>query len=183
MTKRVLMLIGIVAIVFLGTVVIKSFNKNIFLNPKGVKMKITTVFSDKEKIPAKYTCDGDDISPELLITDVPAEAKSLVLIVDDPDAPMGNFTHWLLYNIPVNTTKISSQSIPKGAVQGINDFARLNYGGPCPPSGIHRYFFKLYAIDKVLDLNSGATKSELEKAIKSHVIKKFELIGLYSRKR
>lgn len=182
MAKNVFILIGILAIVFFTVVGLKSFNKSIFENKKGVKMKITTAFSHQERIPAKYTCDGEDISPEIEISDVSEGAKSLVLIIDDPDAPMGTFTHWVLYNIPAETTKISSKNLPKEALQGVNDFARLNYGGPCPPSGVHRYFFKLYAIDKLLDLKAGATKEEVEKSIKGHILEKTELIGLYSRK-
>lgn len=146
------------------------------------KMKLTTDFSHNEKIPAKYTCDGENFSPELLISEIPQNTKSLALIVDDPDAPMGTFTHWLLYNIPADTTKISSKAIPEGAMQGLNDFGTTKYGGPCPPFGIHRYFFKLYALDNVSDLKPNATKSEIQNAIRNHIIEKTELIGLYSRK-
>lgn len=144
-------------------------------------MKLTSVFSHNESIPPKYTCDGEDAAPELMISDVPAEAESLVLIVDDPDAPMGTWVHWLLYNIPVNTTKINAQKLPEGTKQGMTDFKRIGWGGPCPPSGTHRYFFKLYAIDRYLDLPEDVTKSQLERAIKDHVIEKTELIGLYKK--
>lgn len=144
-------------------------------------MKLTTVFDNNTNIPSKYTCDGEDLAPELTISEVPKEAKELVLIVDDPDAPMGTWVHWLLYNIPVQTTKIDAKNLPAGAKQGMTDFGRVGWGGPCPPSGTHRYFFKLYAIDKTLELPAGATKPQLEKAIKDDIIEKVELIGLYKR--
>lgn len=146
-------------------------------------MKLTSVFLNEEKISSKYTCDGEDISPELTISDVPDTAKSLVLIVDDPDAPVGIFVHWLLYNIPPTTKKINSKDIPVGAIQGMTDFGRVGYGGPCPPSGSHRYFFKLYAIDKVLDLPAGVQKAQLERAIINNIIEKTQLIGLYARRK
>lgn len=149
---------------------------------KGGNMKITTDFEHNAKIPSKYTCDGDDLAPVLTISDVPEGAKELVLIVDDPDAPMGTWVHWLLYNIPVRTAKIDNNNLPTVVKQGFTDFKRLGWGGPCPPYGEHRYFFKLYAIDKTLDLPEGATKPKLEAAINGHVIEKAELIGLYQRK-
>lgn len=145
-------------------------------------MKLESVFVQGEKIPSKYTCDGQNIAPELVISDVPKEAKSLVLIVDDPDAPIGNFVHWVLYNIPPNTAQIISQKIPQGSIEGRTSFGSIGYGGPCPPSGSHRYFFKLYAVDKTLDLPSGATKAQVENAIKESIIEKSELMGVYSRK-
>jgi len=150
-------------------------------------MQLKTVFDDGEKIPKKYTCDGDDISPELLISDVPKEAKSLTLIVDDPDAPVGTFTHWVLYNLPADTIKIeeniqAAEILSNGAMHGVTNFNRIGYGGPCPPWGTHRYFFKLYAIDMVLNLPKRATKKQVEAAIKGHIVEEVELIGLYSRK-
>jgi len=148
---------------------------------KEKKMKLTTVFEHNKNIPSIYTCDGEDLAPELTISDVPANAKELVLIVDDPDAPMGTWVHWLVYNIPANTTKIDAKNLPQGSKQGITDFGRIGWGGPCPPSGTHRYFFKLYAIDEALELKEGLTKSQLEHAIKGHVIEQDELIGLYKR--
>lgn len=156
--------------------------KEDFVNIKEGNMKLTTVFANNESIPSKYTCDGEDATPELTISDVPKDAKSLVLIVDDPDAPMGTWVHWLIYNLPVSTTKINAKNLPQEAKQGMTDFGRVGWGGPCPPSGTHRYFFKLYAIDKALDLPVGVTKSQLEQAIKDHIIEKTELIGLYKRK-
>lgn len=177
-------LILILIIVFLSLgVILKSHNEH-KVNLGKIKegnMKLTTVFADGEKIPSKYTCDGEDLAPELTITDVPDYAKSLVLIVDDPDAPMGTWVHWLLYNIPTDTTKINAKNLPAEVKSGITDFGRVGWGGPCPPSGTHRYFFKLYAIDKVLDLPQGATKAQLESAIKDHIIEEDQIIGLYQR--
>lgn len=144
-------------------------------------MKLTTVFEHNGRIPSEYTCDGQDLAPQLTISDVPENAKSLVLIVDDPDAPSGTWVHWLLYNIPTNTTVINANNLPIEAKQGMTDFGRASWGGPCPPSGTHRYFFKLYAIDTILDLPEGATKTQLEQAIQDHIIEKAELIGLYKR--
>ena len=150
---------------------------------KGGKMKLTSVFAHNEKIPSEYTCDGHDLAPVLTVSEVSAEAQELVLIVDDPDAPMGTWVHWLVYNLPSDTVKIDADNLPAEAKQGITDFGRSGWGGPCPPSGTHRYFFKLYALDKKLYLPAGITKAELEKVIKDHIIEKTELIGLYKRNR
>lgn len=175
-------IISIVVMVLLG---IKFFaissNNIISANNKEGKMKITSVFENEDKIPSKYTCDGEGLAPELTISEVPKNALSLVLIVDDPDAPMGVFTHWLLYNIPVDTKSISAANIPTDAIAGMTDFGKTGYGGPCPPFGTHRYFFKLYAIDTKLSLPHNVRKDALEKAIEGHVIEKAELIGLYAR--
>lgn len=177
----ILIVIFIIVFVILS-VILKSNNDNVNLkNIKEGNMKLTTAFADGEKIPSKYTCDGEDLAPELTISQVPDGAKSLVLIVDDPDAPMGTWVHWLLYNIPIDTTEIDANNLPIEAKSGITDFGRIGWGGPCPPSGTHRYFFKLYAIDKTLDLPQGATKAQLVAAIKDHVIEETQLIGLYKR--
>jgi len=148
---------------------------------KEANMKITSVFEHNTNIPSIYTCDGDDLAPELTITEVPDGTKELVLIVDDPDAPIGTFVHWVLYNIPPTTTKIDNRNLPKGAKQGHTDFGRNSWGGPCPPSGVHRYFFKLYAIDKTLEFKEGVKKRQIENEIEEHIIEKAELIGLYKR--
>lgn len=183
MAKKILIVTGLIFIVFCSVVAIKLTEKRADSGYKEGTMKITTDFLHQESIPKKYTCDGEDSTPEISVEGVPEEAKSLALILDDPDAPMGTFVHWLLFNIPPNTTKITSKPLPAGSIQGFNDFGRVNYGGPCPPSGVHRYFFKLYALDKTLDLKEGATKAQLESAMKGHIIEKTELIGLYTRKR
>ncbi|MEW6116632.1 MAG: YbhB/YbcL family Raf kinase inhibitor-like protein [Nitrospirota bacterium] len=140
------------------------------------------VFKDNSPIPSKYTCDGNDVNPPLVIENVPSNAKSLVLIVDDPDAPMGTWVHWVVWNIEPKTKEIKEHSLPKGAIQGINDFKKHDYGGPCPPSGTHRYFFKLYALDATLNLPSSARKADVEKAMKGHIISQGQLVGLYSKK-
>ena len=149
----------------------------------GAKMKITSsAFQQGGNIPSKFTCDGANTSPPLQISDMPSEAKSLVLIVDDPDAPSGLFTHWAVWNISPQTSAIAEGSTPKGA-QGTNDFGKSGYGGPCPPSGTHRYYFKIFALDREVVLPSGAKRSELNTAMKGHVIAQGELMGRYSRKK
>ena len=145
-------------------------------------MKLTSpVFQNNEKIPPKYTCDGEDISPPLEIAEVPAETKSLVLISDDPDAPGGSWIHWLVWNIDPAITEIAENTVPTGAVEGITSFGKTGYGGPCPPSGTHRYFFKLYALDTRIDLTAEADKEKLEQAIEGHILDQVKLIGLYDR--
>lgn len=138
-------------------------------------------FKNNEFIPAKYTCDGDNVNPSLTIKDVPQNTQSLVLIVDDPDAPMGTWTHWTLWNIDPNTTQIQENSIPVNAIQGITSWGKPGYGGPCPPSGTHRYFFKLYALDVTLDLNPNSSVNDLYSAIQNHTLTKTEFMGKYSR--
>ncbi len=155
-------------------------------------MKLASpVFKPNDKIPAKYTCDGQDLSPPLQIADVPTQAKSLVLIVDDPDAPGGDFVHWTIWNIDPKTTVIAENSLPTGiasagtdsalAIEGKTDFGKNGWGGPCPPSGIHHYHFKLFALDAVLDLKTSAAKNEIKKAMHGHVLAQTELVGLYQR--
>ena len=139
-------------------------------------------FKHNESIPSKFTCDGADINPPLMIENVPSETKSLALIVDDPDAPAGTWVHWILWNLGPSTKEIKENSVPSGALQGINDFRKSDYGGPCPPSGTHRYFFKLYALDMILSLGPKAKKAELERGMNGHIVAKGELIGLYKRK-
>ena len=131
-------------------------------------------------IPIRYTCNGMDTSPELTIDGVPGNAKSLVLIMDDPDAPVGTFVHWIIWNMPPDTKTLKTGQTPPG-IQGMTDFRKRGYGGPCPPSGVHRYYFKLYALDTLLDINTGSGKSNVEQAIKGHIIDKAELIGLFKR--
>ena len=144
-------------------------------------MKLTSsVFANNGAIPSEFTCDGDDISPHLSISDVPKNAKSLALIMDDPDAPVGIFIHWVVWNIPPDTKEIKKGEEPRG-VQGMTSFRRQGYGGPCPPSGTHRYFFKLYALDTELNLPEGSTKHDLENAMQSHIIAQAQLMGTYKR--
>jgi hypothetical protein len=139
-------------------------------------------FEHTKPIPARYTCEGSDINPPLHIEDIPEQSKSVALIVDDPDAPSANpWVHWLIWNVDPKTREIREDQVPAGAQQGTNDFHKQSYGGPCPPSGTHRYFFKLYALDTKLDLKPKAVKKNLEDAMKGHIIAHAELIGLYKR--
>ena len=137
------------------------------------------VFKNNGFIPQKYTCDGNDVNPPLNIEGVPKETQSLALIVDDPDAPMGTWDHWVVWNIPP-AEKIMENSVP--GTEGLNDFRRRSYGGPCPPSGTHGYFFKVYALDTRLDLSPSSRKKDVERAMKGHVIAEGELVGLYRRR-
>jgi len=152
------------------------------------KFSITsTAFKEGEPIPQKYTCDEQDVSPSLEWLSPPSNAKSFALIADDPDAPMGTWVHWVIFNIPPSTTGLSEnvppkQSLPNGALQGKNDFGNYGYGGPCPPGGTHRYYFKLYALDTTLKLSSGSTKADLLKAMEGHIVAQAQLMGRYSRK-
>ncbi len=146
----------------------------------GAKMKVTSsAFQEGGDIPSKFSRDGGNVNPPLHIEGTPANAKSLVLIVDDPDAPVGLFTHWLVWNIAPKTTEVPEKGMPKGAVQGTNDYPNLGYGGPQPPSGTHRYYFKIFALDQTLDLRSGAKREELDKAMSGHVIAQGQLMGRY----
>jgi len=139
-------------------------------------------FASGQSIPSKYSCDGENTNPPLQIASVPAAAKSLVLIADDPDAPGGLFTHWLVWNIDPKTNSIGEGSAPNGT-QGKNGFGKLGYGGPCPPSGTHRYFFKVFALDKTLELSAGASRKQLDAAMQGHVVGEGELMGRYARKK
>lgn len=154
------------------------------LQPKlKTNMQIASpAFQNNQSVPEKYTCDGDNVSPPLVFSEVPKEAKALVLINDDPDAPAGTWVHWTLWNIPLQTEKIEENSVPQEATEGVTSFGKPGYGGPCPPSGTHRYFFKLYALDTTLDLDSSSDVKKLEAALQGHVLQQAELVGLYSRK-
>ncbi|HYA27026.1 MAG TPA: YbhB/YbcL family Raf kinase inhibitor-like protein [Thermodesulfovibrionales bacterium] len=172
---------GYKAILFSLTLV---FCLSINLYGKEVQMKISsTAFGHNKPIPKKYTCDGSDVNPPLKFEEIPANARSLALIVDDPDAPMGTWVHWVVWNIDPKTTEIKENSVPKGSMQGMNDFRKHDYGGPCPPSGTHRYFFKLYALDMTLNIGTSAGKTALESSMKGHILAEEQLIGLYERSR
>ncbi|OGE81666.1 MAG: phosphatidylethanolamine-binding protein [Candidatus Doudnabacteria bacterium RIFCSPHIGHO2_01_FULL_43_23] len=145
-------------------------------------MKIqSSVFENNQNIPKKFTCDGADISPPLKIFGVPKNAQSLALIVDDPDAPGGTFVHWTMWNIPVEILEIQEGVTPAESIEGITSFGTTGYGGPCPPSGIHRYFFKIYALEDKLNLSDDADKSQLFEAMKGRILDEAELVGLYKR--
>ena len=151
---------------------------------KTGKMKITsTALTEGGAIPRKYTCDGPNLNPPLAIEGAPAQAKSLALIVDDPDAPRGTWNHWLVWNIDPKTTELKENSVPPGAVQGTTDFGSAKYGGPCPPSGTHRYFFRVYAVDTTLNLTARAKRADLDKALAGHVLAEGTLMGKYARGR
>lgn len=138
----------------------------------------SSAFENNKLIPSKYTCDGDDINPPLTIEGLPEVTKSLVLIVDDPDAPMGTWDHWIVWNINP-TNKIGPDTVP--GTEGTNSFGKQSYGGPCPPSGTHRYFFKVYALDTKLDLKTSSRKKDVEKTMQTHVLAQGQLVGLYHR--
>jgi Raf kinase inhibitor-like YbhB/YbcL family protein len=161
---------------------------------KPMNLQITsTAFAEGQSIPQKYTCQGSDVSPPLKWSGAPAHTKSFALIADDPDAPdpkapKMTWVHWVLYDLPATTTELAENiaktpTLPNGAKQGITDFMRVGYGGPCPPpGGAHRYFFKLYALDTVLNLKPGVTKNDLLKAMEDHILAQGQLMGMYQRK-
>ena len=172
--------LGVGVMIFLTNTQKKEMNFAPSLEINTNIMKITSsAFAHNQKIPSKYTCDGDNISPPLTIEDIPANTKSMVLIVDDPDAPSGTWVHWTVWNIDPNKTEIIESNIP--GVEGITSFGKPGYEGPCPPSGVHRYFFKLYALDNLLNLSTLIDASQLEQAMEGHILSQAELMGSYSR--
>src|SRR6266705_1883006 len=158
-------------------------------NHKENKMEFkltSTSFKEGEPIPRQHTCDGVNVSPALEWSGAPPTAKTFAIICDDPDAPSGTWVHWVLYNLPADKIGLvenvpATEKVPGDGLQGTNDFKKIGYGGPCPPSGTHRYFFKIYALDNELPLKPGATKADLEKAMDGHVISQGQLIGTYRR--
>jgi len=138
-------------------------------------------FNDNGRIPPVYTCDGEDINPTLEFHDVPEEAHSLTLIVEDPDSPGKTWVHWVLFNINPHTNILHEDSVPDGAIETVTDFGNKGYGGPCPANGIHRYKFKLFALDTLLDLTEDVTRDEIEDAMENHILESAELTGLYTR--
>ena len=161
-------------------ILILGFRPQVQAAPQGGKMELTSpAFKHNDFIPSSYTCDGQDINPPLGVKGIPSGAKSLALIVDDPDAPAKTWVHWVVCDISV-VTEIKENSIP--GTQGINDGQQIGYGGPCPPSGVHRYFIKIYALDTLLNLQAGVNKKTLEKAMQGHILDQAELIGLYKRR-
>jgi Raf kinase inhibitor-like YbhB/YbcL family protein len=154
---------------------------------KNTMQLTSNAFKEGQPIPVQHTCDGKDLSPPLKWTGAPPGTKSFALIVDDPDAPVGTWVHWVLYDVPGNATELS-EGVPKtqyvagNAKQGMNDFKHLGYGGPCPPPGkAHRYFFKLYALDHVIGIKPGTTKKDVEAAMQTHVLAQSQLMGTYQR--
>lgn len=146
----------------------------------------SNAFDEGGLIPSKYTCDGVDVSPPLRWDGIPEGAASIALICDDPDAPMGTWVHWVLFNLPARAKELAEniptdETLTDGTRQGINDFGKIGYGGPCPPGGTHRYFFKIYALDAQLDLAPGANKSQLLEAMEGHILAQGQLMGKYKR--
>jgi len=154
---------------------------------KNSSIQITSIaFTEGEAIPRQYTCDGVNVSPPLEWTGVPKTARTIALVTDDPDAPAGTWVHWVLYNLPATNIGMvenlpATENLKAGGFQGKNDFGKIGYGGPCPPSGTHRYFFKIYAVDGELPLPAGATKAELLKAMEGHIVGQGQLMGTYRR--
>jgi Raf kinase inhibitor-like YbhB/YbcL family protein len=142
---------------------------------------VSTAFSANTVIPINYTCDGLNVSPPLTFSDTPKDTKSFVLIVEDPDAPKPNFTHWVVYDIPGSVLQFLEGEVPKGSVEGMNDFGELGYGGPCPPWGTHRYVFNLAALDTSFGLPEGISKADIKKKMQSHIIETAQIVGLYMR--
>lgn len=188
MQKNILMLV--VALPLLLFYSCKNGKQAEIKTEGGEKMEITltsTAFEDNAMIPAKYTCDGEDISPPLKWDGVPKGTKSIALICDDPDAPIGTWAHWVLFNLPLQTRELQENfpddaTLPNGASQGISDFGRTGYGGPCPPGGTHRYFFKIYALDIKIYSGAAANKAQLEKAMAGHILAQGKLMGKYKRR-
>jgi len=182
------MLLKLLYSLFLTILVCSCQSKNPANKIKGgEKMEIkSSAFKEGEIIPGKYTCDNIDISPPLEWSEVPDGTKTFALICDDPDAPMGTWVHWVLFNLPANILGLSENTpklevLKNGARQGINDFGKIGYGGPCPPGGTHRYYFKIYALDKELESKPGITKKELLKAMEGHILAEAQLMGRYKR--
>lgn len=147
------------------------------------KMQLSSAaFANNRLMPEKYSCRGANINPPLRIKNPPADTKSFAIIVHDPDAPGQDWVHWTVWNLPSSTTEIVEGSLPVGAVEGMTDFGKPGYGGPCPPSGKHRYFFEIYALDTLLDLEPAASRAALESAMEGHVLAKAESIGLFAAK-
>lgn len=151
-------------------------------NPYRAMQLTSPAFGHNQSIPPAYTCDADDVNPPLETSGVPQAAQSLVLIVDDPDAPRGDWVHWTIWNIRPDVKEIGENSVPAGGVEGLTDFGRTGWGGPCPPSGEHRYQFKLYALDTTLNLDQSAKKADVERAMQNHVLDQTVLVGLYRRR-
>jgi Raf kinase inhibitor-like YbhB/YbcL family protein len=172
---RILPLVVIAYLLMPGVIMGKEVNRMTTLT-------ITSrSFTDKGMIPAQFTCDGRDVNPSLEWGTTPTGTRTLALIMDDPDAPVGTWVHWVVWNIPPETRNIKENSVPVGVVQGFNSWKRNAYGGPCPPSGTHRYYFKLYALDTALNLPQTATKGELELVMHGHILAQGEIMGTYRR--
>ena len=190
--KRTTAVFVLVILVFGAAVYFRSTSMNNQIPPvvsvpdstpePSANMTLTsTAFLHDQAIPTKYTCDGDNVNPPLTISGVPRDTQSLALVVDDPDAPMGTWVHWTLWNIAPTAVEISENSVPEKATLGTTSNGQPGYGGPCPPSGTHRYFFKLFALDTMIELDGKATVAELEETMKGHILAQTQLIGRFGR--
>ena len=185
---------GVLVILILGLMIYAFFSMSSTksVQRKEVKqMTILSAFKDGDFIPKKYACEGQDINPEIVVSNVPEGAKTIAIICEDPDAPIGTFVHWVLWNFPVNGSSVKIpegirkvEKLPDGTMQGYNDFGKIGYNGPCPPKGhgVHHYHFRVYAVNNVLELKGKITKKELEKALSGKILAQAEIIGLYERK-
>lgn len=172
-------------IAIIGSFLLTPFAKDFTMTASQSTFTLKSpAFSDQQEIPETYTCEGQNISPPLQWQNTPEATVSYVLIMDDPDAPSGTWDHWIVFNIPASTMEFEEKllHLPPPAKEGKNSWGKKTYGGPCPPKGKHRYYFKLYALDCFLDIADGATKSEVEKSMKSHILAKAELMGVYEKK-
>lgn len=179
--------ICLILITFLFLTAFSTEKNSIQKKEKTMKITITSnAFQEGGIIPKKYTCDGENISPQLAWNNIPQGTKSLAIINDDPDAPVGTWVHWVIYNIPPDSKELLEHVLPQkvlqnGTKQGTNDFRKIGYGGPCPPGGTHRYYFKIYALDKMLTEEAGMTKAQLLKAMEGHILAEGQLMGKYKR--
>jgi Raf kinase inhibitor-like YbhB/YbcL family protein len=171
----------LIAISFMVIVLLFSVSLSMEVSAMAALQITSPAFQNNGNIPRQYTCDGKDMNPPLVIENIPQGARSIAVICDDPDAPIGIWVHWVLWNIDPSVKEIKENAVPQGAVVGMNDFGKHQYGGPCPPSGTHRYFFKVYALDTMLNISPNSTKANLEKAMKGHILAEGQLVGLYKR--
>jgi Raf kinase inhibitor-like YbhB/YbcL family protein len=178
----------IILVLTIAALLCSCRSQSVVAEDKAMKLEVTsTAFDYGDMIPAKYTCKGSNISPPLAWKNVPTGAKTIAIIADDPDAPMGTWVHWVLYDLPAHVDNLpeavpNEKKLGNGASQGVNSSGIVGYQGPCPPSGTHRYFFKLYALDNELALKDGSTKAQLLQAMKGHVLAEGELMGRFSHK-
>ena len=185
--KKMLFILLVLPIILTGCKEEKSQDCTQRQGDEKMTLTVTSpAFAERSMIPSKYTCDGRNISPPLKWDNVPSGTKTFALISDDPDAPVGVWVHWVMWNIPADTKELAEnlpteKNLPNGSQQGITDFQRHGYGGPCPPSGTHRYYFKVYALDTELDLPNTSTKKDLLKAIHGHILAQGQLMGKYKK--
>jgi Raf kinase inhibitor-like YbhB/YbcL family protein len=171
----------VIVLLFMAMVLLFSVSLSKEVSTMEAIRVTSPAFQSNGHIPRQYTCDGKDINPPLMIANCPQGTRSIALICDDPDAPVGIWVHWVIWNIDPGVKEIKENTVPQGAVEGMNDFRKHAYGGPCPPSGTHRYFFKVYALDSMLNISPNSTKADLEKAMKGHILGQGQLVGLYKR--